>query len=127
MNVPYSIKKGYRPILYCHKDYVPVEFIKILYKLDGRTNKIKDSISENIKNGERAVILLKPIYPPNQPYWRLSSKIVCEKYNDNPFLGSIIIMDYNKIIAVGKILEVNKENIENEINLDELKKSYKFS
>ena len=36
-------------------------------------------------------------------------------------------MDYNKIIAVGKILEVNKENIENEINLDELKKSYKFS
>ena len=79
MNVPYSIKKGYRPILYCHKDYVPVEFIKILYKIDRRTNKIKDSTSENIKNGERAVVLLKPIYPQHQPYWRLSSKIVCRK------------------------------------------------
>ena len=127
MNVPNSIKKGYKPILYCHKDYIPVEFIKILYKLDGRTNKILNENDENIKNGERAVVLLKPIYPPNCPPWRISSKIVCEKYNDNSFLGSVIIMDYNKTIAVGKILEINKEKIENEINLDEVKQIYKFS
>ena len=127
MNVPNSIKKGYKPILYCHKDYISVEFNKILYKIDGRTNKIMNENEEVIKNGERAVVLLKPIYPKNQPHWRISSKLICEKYNDNPFIGSVIIMDYNKTIAVGKILEVNKENIENEINLDELKKKYKFS
>ena len=122
MNVPNSIKKGYKPILYCHKDYIPVEFIKILYKIDGRSNKIINENTENIKNGERAVVLLKPIYPKKNPLWRISSKFICDKYNDNSFLGSIIIMDYNKTTAVGKILEVNKENIENEINLDELKK-----
>ena len=120
MNVPNSIKVGFSPILFCHMDHVAVEFKKILFKMDGRTNKISDKNPKEIKNGERAVVLLKPLLERSSSFVKNHLKtFVCEKYN--PYLGSFVINDNNKIIAVGKILEINKENIENEIIINDLK------
>ena len=112
MNVPNSIKIGYAPTLFCHSVFVPVKFKEILFKLDGRTNKILEKNPKEIKNGERAVVLLEPL-----------KFLLCEKYRDNPYYGSIIIRDNSKIKAVGKIIDVNNIKIEkkNVINLCDLK------
>ena len=88
--------------------------------MDGRTNKISDKNPKEIKNGERAVVLLKPLLERSSSFVKNHLKtFVCEKYN--PYLGSFVINDNNKMIAVGKILEINKENIENEIIINDLK------
>ena len=103
INVRNSIKVGYCPTMFCHTKHICVKFIKILYKIDGRTNKIMEKNPIEIKNGERAVV----IFELNTKYE--SKKFFnFEKYSENPFFGNFILRDNNKIIAAGKIKEINR-------------------
>ena len=101
-NVPNSIKVGCCPIMFCHTQHISVKLIKILYKADRRTNKIIKKNRIEITNGERALVL----FELNKKGYKYFS---FETYKENSFFWTIIIMDNNNIIAVGKIIEINKK------------------
>lgn len=102
MNMNKPIKIGFCPVIYCHTTFVRVKIIEIIKKIDGRTNKINENKNlDEIKNGEKVIVVLnvlKKKYGVNL--------FICEKYIDNPYLGSFVMRDNNKTIAVGKIIEV---------------------
>ena len=98
MNVPNSIKVGFCPILFFHTKHIKVKFSKLLYKIDGRTNKIIEKNPIEIINGERAVVLFElgiDLFQSNECF-------NFEKYTENPFFGSFILRDNNKIIQFEK-------------------------
>ena len=101
INVPYSFKVGYCPNMFCHTKHIGVKLIKLLYKVDRRTNKIIEKNPIKIKNGEKAVALFKLNKQKNQYF-------TFETYKENSFFGTIILMDNNNIIAVGRIREIKK-------------------
>ena len=99
--------------------------LKLLYKVDKRTNKIIENNPIEIKNGEKAVVLFelrnldgknrkkRNIYKMSHNLEKYEMKkdkyFTFETYKENSFFGRIIIMDNNNIIAVGKIIEINKK------------------
>jgi elongation factor 1-alpha len=125
INFPNSIKVGCCPIMFCHTKHICVKIIKLLYKVDKRTNKIIENNPIEIKNGEKAVVLFelrnldeknrkkRNIYKMSHNLEKYEMKkdkyFTFETYKENSFFGRIIIMDNNNIIAVGKIIEINKK------------------
>ena len=107
INIPNPIKVGFSPIIYCHTSQVRVKFTEFIYIVDKKTNKIMEKNPKEIKNGEKAVVRLEPL-----------KEFICEKYSDNPYLGSFTIYNNNKIIAVGKIKEVANIKYEKKDFLD---------
>jgi len=95
MNINKPIKIGFCPVIYCHTTLVRVKIIEIIKKIDRRTNKIISKNLYELKNGERAFVVLNVL-----------KKFVCEKYIDNPYLGAFVMRDNNRMIAVGKIIEI---------------------
>ncbi|KAL4478026.1 hypothetical protein ABPG72_013465 [Tetrahymena utriculariae] len=96
INHPGSIKKGYCPVVNVHQASVSCEFEEIMKKVDRKTGA---SIEENpsfIKNGECAIVKLKP------------RKAVCvETFVNNAPLGRFIIRDMKVVVAIGIIKSVN--------------------
>ena len=87
INVPNSIKVGFCSIMFCHTRHITVKFNLI----DVRTNKIIDKNPNEIKNGERAVVLLE--IDNNYKLWKkfLSLKNIERTHFLEALLSMIII------------------------------------
>ena len=90
---------------------VPIKIIKIEYLVD-ETNKILEKEPREIKNGERAFIIINVIIKEKEYYWgwkkKLSQLSYFEKYTKNQNLGSFILCNRD-LIAVGNIYDINVE------------------
>ena len=90
-------------VLFCYTLNVPIKIEKIEYLVD-EANKILEKEPKEIKYGEYAIIIINL----NKKYLKRYNRTYCffEKYNENPFLGSIVLFN-SEFIAVGKIKDIN--------------------
>lgn len=92
MNHPGSIEGGYTPVLDCHTAHIACKFDKIEAKVDRRTGTVTESEPKNIKNGDAALVTLKPTKP-----------MCVEAFTEYPPLGRFAVRDMKQTVAVGVI------------------------
>lgn len=99
LNHPGSIKKGYTPVIDCHTSHIACKFDELRATIDRRTGVVKQENPDAIKNGDSALVLMKPQKP-----------FCCETFAEYPPLGRFAVRDMKKTVAVGVIKTVNKKN-----------------
>lgn len=98
VNHPNSIKAGYTPIVDCHTSHIACKFEKLIAKIDRRTGAVKEESPKEIKNGDSALVLMKPTKP-----------FCCEVFADYPPLGRFAVRDMKCTVAVGIIKEIKRK------------------
>ena len=97
---PTAIAVGYTPVIHIHTASVACRITEILAKLDPRTGKETEKNPQFIKQGDIALVKLKPIKP-----------LVVEKYSDFPGLGRFAMRDMGRTIGIGQVIEVKPAQV----------------
>jgi len=97
INHPTAIAPGYTPVFHIHTAQVAATIAEILEKKDPKTGQTVQKNPEFIKNGDIAVVRIKPTKP-----------VVVEKYSDFPPLGRFAVRDMGQTVAAGVVLDVVK-------------------
>jgi len=100
LNHPTVITIGYTPVFHIHTAQVACTVTKIVKKLNTATG---ETIAENpdfIKNGDAAVVQIKPVTP-----------LVIEKYKDIPHLARFAIRDSGATVAAGMCIDLVKKEL----------------
>ena len=84
------IAKGYTPVFHVHTAQVPCQFIEIVSKLDPKTGGVAQDHPDFIKNGDVAIVKIKPI-----------GNLVLETADDNPHMARFAIRDAGVTVAAG--------------------------
>lgn len=92
MNHPGQIENGYCPVLDCHTAHIACKFSEIKSKIDRRTGKATEEEPKFIKNGDSALVIMKPTKP-----------MCCETFAEYPPLGRFAVRDMKQTVAVGVI------------------------
>ena len=90
INHPTVIAKGYTPVFHVHTAQVPCQFIELVSKLDPRTGQVAQEHPDFLKNGDVAIVKLKPI-----------GNLVLETADVNPFMARFAIRDAGATVAAG--------------------------
>jgi len=90
INHPTVIAKGYTPVFHVHTAQVPCQFIEIVSKLDPKTGGVAQDHPDFIKNGDVAIVKIKPI-----------GNLVLETADDNPHMARFAIRDAGVTVAAG--------------------------
>ncbi len=98
---PTAIGPGYTPVLHVHTATVPAQIVELIAKLDPRTGQTVEQKPQFIKQGDVAVVRLKPL-----------KDVVVEKYSDFPGLGRFALRDMGRTIAAGQIIEIKPKKVE---------------
>jgi len=98
MNHPGQIENGYTPVLDCHTAHIACKFHEIQSKIDRRTGKVIEEEPKFVKNGDSALIILKPTKP-----------MCVETFQEYPPLGRFAVRDMKQTVAVGVIKSVDKK------------------
>jgi elongation factor 1-alpha len=98
MNHPGQIENGYCPVLDCHTAHIACKFQEIQSKIDRRTGKATEENPKFIKNGDSALVILKPTKPMS-----------CEPFTEYPPLGRFAVRDMKQTVAVGVIKATTKK------------------
>ncbi|MDE1834951.1 MAG: translation elongation factor EF-1 subunit alpha [Candidatus Micrarchaeota archaeon] len=98
INHPTAIAPGYTPVFHIHTAQVAATVTEIVEKKDPKTGQTLQKNPEFIKNGDVAIIKVKPTRP-----------IVIEKFSDFPPLGRFAIRDMGQTVAAGVVLDVVKK------------------
>jgi elongation factor 1-alpha len=98
MNHPGQIENGYCPVLDCHTAHIACKFHEIQSKIDRRTGKATEENPKFIKNGDSALVILKPTKPMS-----------CEPFTEYPPLGRFAVRDMKQTVAVGVIKATTKK------------------
>ncbi len=97
INHPTAIAPGYTPVFHIHTAQVACTIAEILEKKDPRTGQTIQKNPEFIKNGDVAIVRIKPTRP-----------VVVEKYSEFPQLGRFAVRDMGQTVAAGIVLDVVK-------------------
>lgn len=97
---PTAIAVGYTPVIHIHTASVACRIAEIASKIDPRTGKEIEKNPQFIKQGEFAVVRLKPIKP-----------LVVEKYADFPQLGRFAMRDMGKTVGIGQVIDVKPASV----------------
>ncbi|MCL7038816.1 hypothetical protein MKW94_014105, partial [Papaver nudicaule] len=93
-----GICNGYEAVIHCHTSYSPVRFARILSTVDEeRGLKEIEKEPDVLKKGDTALVLMTPLKP-----------VVVETFSEYPPLGRFAVTDTGRLIAVGKVLKVDK-------------------
>ncbi|MEM4647732.1 MAG: translation elongation factor EF-1 subunit alpha [Candidatus Pacearchaeota archaeon] len=95
INHPTVIAAGYTPVLHVHTAQVPVRFEALLKKIDPRTGSVLQENPEFLRNGDIAIVKLKPIKP-----------LVIETQKTNPYMSRFAIRDAGRTVAAGMCIEI---------------------
>lgn len=95
INHPTAIAPGYTPVFHIHTAQIAATVTEIMEKKDPKTGQTLQKNPEFIKNGDVAIIKVKPTRP-----------IVIEKFADFPPLGRFAIRDMGQTVAAGVVLDV---------------------
>jgi elongation factor 1-alpha len=97
INHPTAIAPGYTPVFHIHTMQIASTLVEIVEKKDPKTGQTVQKNPEFIKNGDVAIVRIKP------------SKPICiEKFGEFPQLGRFAIRDMGQTVAAGVVLDVKK-------------------
>ncbi len=97
INHPTVIAPGYTPVFHIHTAQISATITEIVEKKDPKTGQTLQKNPEFIKNGDVAIVKVKP-----------TKAVVIEKYRDFPQLGRFAIRDMGQTVAAGVVLDVVK-------------------
>ncbi len=98
LNHPSVITAGYTPVFHIHTAQVACQITQILKKLNPATGEVLAENPDFIKNGDAAVIKVKPVQP-----------LVIETQKDIPQLSRFAIRDSGLTVAAGMCIELVKK------------------
>ena len=93
-----AIAPGYTPVFHIHTAQIAATIVEIIEKKDPKTGQTLQKNPEFIKNGDVAIVRIKPSKPT-----------VVEKFSDFPQLGRFAIRDMGQTVAAGVVLDVVKK------------------
>lgn len=99
LNHPGTIKAGYSPVVDCHTAHIACKFETLDTRIDKRTGKTLEENPKTIKNGDAAMVTMKP----NKP-------MVVETFTEYAPLGRFAVRDMRQTVAVGIIKSVEKKD-----------------
>jgi len=98
LNHPTVVTVGYTPVFHIHTAQVACQFMAIEKKLNPATGETMEENPDFIKNGDAAIVKLKPTKP-----------LVIEKQSDIPQLASFAIRDAGQTVAAGRCTDLVKK------------------
>ncbi len=98
LNHPTVITAGYTPVFHIHTAQAACQITEIVKKLDPRTGETIQEKPDFIKNGEAAIIKVKPIQP-----------LVIERQKDIPQLARFAVRDSGQTVAAGMCIDLVKK------------------
>ncbi len=98
---PTAIGPGYAPVMHVHTATVPVQISELISKLDPRTGQTIEQKPQFIKQGDVAMVRLKPLKP-----------VVVEKFSEFPALGRFALRDMGRTIAAGQVVEIKPAQVQ---------------
>ncbi len=98
INHPTAIAPGYTPVFHVHTAQVACTITEISEKKDPKTGQTLQKNPEFIKNGDVAIVKIKPLKPT-----------CIEKFSDFAPLGRFAIRDMGQTVAAGVVLDVVKK------------------
>ncbi len=99
LNHPSVITVGYTPVFHIHTAQVACQVVAIEKKLNPATGEVLQENPDFIKNGDAAIVKLKPIQP-----------LVIEKQKEIPQLSRFAIRDSGATVAAGMCIDLVKKN-----------------
>ena len=98
LNHPTVISVGYTPVFHVHTAQVACQVLKIEKKLDPATGQTKEENPDFIKNGDAAIVKIKPMQP-----------MVIERQKDIPQMSRFAIRDSGTTVAAGMCIDLVKK------------------
>ena len=98
LNHPTVITAGYTPVFHVHTSQIACQFLAIEKKLNPATGETLQENPDFIKNGDAAVVRLKPLKP-----------LVIETQKEIPQMSSFAIRDAGQTVAVGRCTALVKK------------------
>ena len=95
INHPTVIAKGYTPVFHVHTAQVPCQFVELQKQLDPRTGQVAKTNPDFIKNGDVAIVKIKPM-----------GNMVLEKQAENPHMARFAIRDAGATVAAGICIDL---------------------
>ncbi len=99
LNHPTVITAGYTPVFHIHTAQVACQFVELVKKINPATGETIQEKPDFIKNGDVAVVRIKPMQP-----------VVIEKQKDIPKLAKFAIRDSGSTVAAGMCIDLVKKN-----------------
>ncbi|HLC74860.1 MAG TPA: translation elongation factor EF-1 subunit alpha [Candidatus Nanoarchaeia archaeon] len=100
LNHPSVITIGYTPVFHIHTAQVACQVTEIVKKLNPATGEVLQEKPDFIKNGDAAIIKVKPVQP-----------LVIEKQKDIPQLARFAIRDSGQTVAAGMCVDLVKKEL----------------
>ncbi|MDP6600185.1 MAG: translation elongation factor EF-1 subunit alpha [Candidatus Woesearchaeota archaeon] len=98
LNHPTVVTVGYTPVFHIHTAQVACQVTKIEKKLDPATGQAKEENPDFIKNGDAAIVKLKPVAP-----------LVIETQKNIPQMARFAIRDSGTTVAAGMCIDLVKK------------------
>ena len=98
LNHPTVITVGYTPVFHVHTAQIACQVTAIEKKLDPATGEAKEENPDFIKNGDAAIVKLKPVQP-----------MVIERQKDIPQMSRFAIRDSGATVAAGMCIDLVKK------------------
>lgn len=98
LNHPSVITIGYTPVFHIHTAQVACQVVSIEKKLNPATGEVLAEKPDFIKNGDAAIVKIKPIQP-----------LVIERQKDVPQLARFAIRDSGQTVAAGMCIDLVKK------------------
>jgi len=98
LNHPTVVTVGYTPVFHVHTAQVACQITAIEKKLDPATGETKEENPDFIKNGDAAIVKVKPVQP-----------MVIEKQKDIPQMSRFAIRDSGATVAAGMCIDLVKK------------------
>ncbi|MEM4230439.1 MAG: translation elongation factor EF-1 subunit alpha [Candidatus Pacearchaeota archaeon] len=95
INHPTVIAKGYTPVFHIHTAQVPCQFVELVKKLDPKTGQVAQEKPDFIKNGDVAIVKIKPI-----------GNLVLETQKTNPHMARFAVRDAGATVAAGICIDI---------------------
>ncbi len=100
LNHPTVITAGYTPVFHIHTAQVACQFTELVKKLNPTTGEVLQEKPDFIKNGDAAVVKIKPIQP-----------LCIEKQKDIPQLARFAVRDSGATVAAGMCIDLVEKKL----------------
>ncbi len=101
LNHPSVITVGYTPVFHIHTAQVACNFTQLVKKVNPQTGETLQENPDFIKNGDVAVVKLKPVQP-----------LVIEKKSEIPQMANFAIRDSGATVAAGMCINLVKKQMQ---------------
>ena len=98
LNHPSVVSIGYTPVFHIHTAQIACQFIELVRKLNPATGETLQEKPDFIKNGDAAIVRLKPMQP-----------MAIETQKDIPQMSRFAIRDSGSTVAAGMCIDIVKK------------------